>query len=68
MGCSKSRNAVHTSSPPGCGPERVSGMAANPIVMRPSPGVEPVSAGIVMSSAEYAALARECVIFFTVLL
>ena len=34
-------------------------MAANPIVMRPSPGVEPVSAGIVMSSAEYAALVRE---------
>jgi transcription elongation factor GreA len=37
----------------------VFGMAANPIVMPPSPDVERASAGVVMSSAEYAALVRE---------
>jgi transcription elongation factor GreA len=37
----------------------VSGMAANPIVTPPFPDVEPVSASVVMSSAEYAALVLE---------
>jgi hypothetical protein len=51
MGCSKGRQAVHTSTTPQRGAAMVSGMAATPVVRPPSPDVEPVSAGVVMSGA-----------------
>jgi transcription elongation factor GreA len=62
MGCAKRRNAVPTSSLPLRGAAMVFGMAANPIVISPSPntdGSSSESAGVVMSSAEYAALVLE---------
>jgi transcription elongation factor GreA len=51
------RNAVAASSPAARGTAMVSGMDAHPIVMPTSREIAPT--GVVMSSAEYAALTRE---------